>query len=226
MKKKVLVTILCLSLLVLIALLSPFNKRVLISTSSPDGTTDVEIFDEDSIASLLLLSRNIRFSFWKNEKVIESDRWLIGLDGFPSEFEKQFHGFLWLNDNTLRVSRNPAAIPDEEGRIIIHNKNPKQISYILINARDLFLKFEPQPDEKLLFKVPRQGENIFISINVGFADGKLIKQSANFFSKVKDSTSQTHCVYIDDNEKITIINSASKGLQNRSEPDLIPGCDE
>lgn len=108
---------------------------------------------------------------------------------------------------------------------MIYNRSSKQLSYLLINAKDLFLKFDPKPGEKLILNIPSQNENSWISVDVGFSDGKVINQSADFLNKNKISNNLTYCVYIDENEKITITNSVLKELQNSSETYLTSDCE-
>ncbi len=205
-----------------------FRRLSLVSVSSPTGLNHVELFDENSLTSLLLFSRKVRFSHWKNNENRVRNQRLIELDGFSSEFSKQFSSFLWIDDRTLRIGRNSVPNLEEGDQILIHNRSSNPISYFLINSWDLFLIFDPKLDERLLITVPHQkrSSNRWLRIDVGFSDGRVINRSVDSVSRDVNVGRLTYCITIEDNERIAIGSPDENRLEDSSMMILMPRCDQ
>lgn len=172
-----------------------FKPLVWLSTSSPGRTYTAELTGNKSRS----FYHAVRFNLTRNGQTVVRNAHAHSGDWMDVSFELAYQQHAWVSENALRFWRNPDVPEKKSDTLLVSNSTGKEIRYLKINAKDMFLIFEVESESTLELNPSHQSWLSWIECEGEFIDGQRISwKGVNFFHRYTIDEPLRYCVFITD----------------------------
>jgi len=186
------------------------NRPVTHTLISPNGTNTFVVTErvEESIGQSV-----VRFTLiHEGKRIVDGDAILV--DSPRPSLLTQFDKKEWVSESTLRLAAsNPPEWP-MPGKVSISNETDKDITYLRIMARDMFLVTGVAPRSRLTLEtaaISRQsGALSYIAAKGRFADGNEIREEGASFNIDNAYANPAHYSIVITDSRVTISSNEFK----------------
>ena len=153
-------------------------------TNSPNGIFTITIKGESLEKYLPLFPENIDFDLSENGESKLMAEPLTKIDPYDNSFKEKFPTATWEDDNLLRLEAKIAEGAVAQDQIFVVNKTEDSLSYLVINALNVYVALDIPPRSRKTIRIPRYKWQSWVSVNGKFAQGSRFDLSGvNFLHK-------------------------------------------
>jgi hypothetical protein len=200
MKKNVVIGtfVLILAVLCLLFMWQFYHRYIVLETVSPTGSYRVVVSGDGVLARIWRGKKILRFNIAQDERLILTDGILTQSEWLDDSAYRSVATYSWEGETVLRFSKNLEAV-EMQDHITVINSTKKTIKYLKIEAGDILLVMDVEPDTVANFSVPRQKWQSWVNGEGRFEDGEMIPfAGADFPHQDKIRHSLTICFRIRD----------------------------
>jgi len=187
--------------------------RVWLTTTSTNNKYTVELTGEKGRGGFLVYAV-VKYNLLKNGQLLIKDQVAHYGDSMDISFELAYPEHAWINENILRLWRNPDRPANSSlDTLLISNNSDKVIRFLRINAKDMFFVFDIQPHSKTRVSFSHRSEGNGFWAEGEFEDGSHIGYGAGFL-KSQSKEPLGYCIAID-NDQVAINSPQERGYDSR-----------